>query len=396
MIEIIDKKDCCGCFACMQACPKNAITRVIDEFGFTMPKVDSALCISCGKCDSVCPIKNAKSNEGDHTAYCAYAKDKGVRFNCSSGGMVGVLSNYFFSEYKNDAVVYGACFDNDLKLKLTPAYDSEQAKKLYKSKYVESYTDGQFVKIKGELDGNKRVLFVSSPCQVKALKLFLGKEYDNLITVDFICHGVPSQNFFDRCISYQEKKENIKITDYSFRTKIKRGATPHYYTLRYIKGGKQKVKTNLYLKSPFYLAYQKYLTLRDSCYDCKFAYTDRPSDITVCDFHTVEKYLKGINRFDGVSLFTVNSKRGADIFERIKNSLEFTPVDFALLIENKEYMSGATKMPKERQAFLTDLKEKDFSVVVERYFNPKKEWKKAFYYKLPNGVRKVLKKIKGI
>ena len=141
----------------------------------------------------------------------------------------------------------------------------DELPKLYKSKYLQSNCIDSYESIEKDLKKGKNVLLCSSPCQVAAIKSYLNKSYENLITLDFICHGVPSQSFFNKCKSYVEEKNDIKIVGYQFRTKIKNGSTPHYYTLIYEKDGKRKIKSDLYIKTPFYLAFQKYITLRDSC-----------------------------------------------------------------------------------------------------------------------------------
>ena len=391
MISISNKAMCCGCATCEIVCPTNAISMMTDEIGFVFPKVDNNACINCGLCEKSCPVLNHK-NEKDlnHSIFVTFAKDKEIRFNGSSGGMFGLIAKHIIEE---GGVVYGAAFDDNLKLKCTCATTLEELYPIYKSKYLQSDLEESFERIKNQLDSGIKVMFVSTPCQVCALKLFLNKEYQNLLTVDFVCHGVPSQWLFDKCKDYVEKKKNIRVLDYSFRSKKKNGSTPHYYTVKYEKQGKIREKTALYIDSPFYYGFQKYITLRDSCYDCQFSYSNRVSDITIGDFHEVDKYIKGINRFDGVSSFIVNTQKGQQIWSLIKNHTVFHELDFKTLVENGELMCGGTQKPKSRDEFVKTLENEEFEAVVDKYLNGKKQWTKRIYYSLPNIVRKIMKRV---
>lgn len=391
MIITDNKAMCCGCATCEMVCPTHSISINIDNAGFTFPTINSTSCINCNLCEKSCPILNHTNQENlEHDVYIAYAKSESVRFNGSSGGMFGLIAQHIINE---GGVVYGAAFDENLNLKCTCAETIDDLQPLYKSKYIQSDLSHIFFKIKDQLDNNIQVLFVATPCQVCALKLFLKKEYDNLLTVDFVCHGVPSQHFFDKCRAYVEKKEKLTITGYSFRTKKKNGSTPHYYTIKYVKNNKSRQRTALYIDSPFYLGFQKYITLRDSCYDCHFSSSNRVSDITIGDFHEVDKYIDGINRFDGISSFVINTEKGNCIWSAIKGNTVFYQMDFKKLIANKEFMCGSTQKPKERDAFLKALISEEFEIVVKKYLNSKKQFTKRVYYLLPKFVRKTMKRI---
>lgn len=391
MISVKDKSLCCGCSSCALSCPTNAIEMVEDEAGFVFPSVNQALCINCSLCEKRCPVLNHENAEDkNHSVFIAYAKDQDVRFNGSSGGMFGLIAK---NVILNGGVVFGAAFDEQFKLKCTPAQNEQQLYPLYKSKYLQSDIGDSFEKIKLLLDEGKQVLFVSTPCQVYALKLWLSKDYQNLITVDFVCHGVPSQSLFDKCRDFVEKRDSVKLLSYSFRAKKKNGATPHYYKYVVSKNGKAKEKLALYTDSPFYYGFQKYITLRDSCYDCHFSYSNRVSDITIGDFHEVDKYISGINRFDGVSNLVVNTPKGESVWESIKNDTIFYELDFPLLLQNGELMCGGTKKPKQRDEFVNALASQPFEKVVEKYLDGRRQYTKKVYYALPKFLRKIMKKV---
>lgn len=391
MIKVDDKSNCCGCGSCAKNCPVGAIKIMPDKAGFLYPELNQELCVECGLCEKLCPVLNHENEENcEHNVYIAFAKKRDDRLNGSSGGMFGVIAK---NEIEKGATVYAAAFDENLKLCTTSAKTDAELVSLYKSKYLQNDLKDSFEKIKEKLIGGEKVMFVSTPCQVYALKLFLNRDYENLLTVDFVCHGVPSQDFFDKCKDYTEKKEKIKIKEFMFRAKKKNGSTPHYFKIKYEKNNKEYEKTALYLEDYFYTGFQKYITLRDSCYDCKFSYSNRVSDITLGDFHEVDKYIKGINRFDGVSCLVTNTEKGKQVWSEIKEKTEFYELDFKLLLENGELMCGGTKKPHRREEFIYDLENSEFENVVYKHLNGKGQVAKRVYYNMPKFLRKIMKKV---
>ena len=384
---------CCGCGSCALVCPQKCISMTEDRAGFKVPQVEAQRCVGCNACERVCPVLNYRTGSGpDRTAYAAYAKEPETRFQGSSGGMFGVMAKTIL---KDGGVVYGAAFDGELKLRCTSARTEEELVPLYKSKYLQSDLGDSFSEIESYLKEGRKVLFVATPCQVHALRRFLKREYDELTTIDFLCHGVPSQSFFDRCREYEEQKNGIRILEYQFRAKKKNGATPHYYRVVYEKRGKTRSKIRLYTKSPFYLAFQKYLSLRESCYHCRFAYSNRCSDITIGDFHEIDRYVSGMNRFDGVSTVVVHTEKGAKLWASVSEETVNQKVDLPLLLSNRELMCGATPKPPRQEEFVKDLSELSMKKLVDKYLDPRREYSKSLYYALPKWARNVIKKVVG-
>lgn len=394
MINIMDEKDCCGCGACSEICPKGCISMELGTLGHMFPVVEQNNCIGCGKCEKVCPMLMPldTSERKTQVAYAAYAKDKKARFKGSSGGIFGVLASELLL---HGYIIYGAAFDNDMKLKCARAENIEELQPLMKSKYLQSDLTRKYSEIKENLDNNKKVLFVSTPCQVTALKKYLGKHYENLITLDFFCHGVPSQKFFDECKQYIESKRNIKIVDFQFRSKRKNGSTPHYYSMKYMYKGKTYIEQKLYFKSAFYAAFQKYINLRESCYECRFAGKNRNADITIGDFHEIDNYVEGINRFDGISTVIINSYLGSHLWDLCKNKLNIIEVNLDQLEKDRVCFAGGTKRPTNRDEFIDDYKTKSFDFLVNKYMNPRSYWKWEIYYLLPKTIREKIKKCMG-
>jgi len=396
MIRTDNKALCSGCGACALVCPKKCITYEKDALGCLYAKVDEKNCINCRACQKVCPIQQTFDTQNiGLVAYAAYAKDGAIRYRGSSGAIFETISKWIL---KQNGSVFACGFDDNLKLRMVEAASIDEVKKLTKSKYLQSDAAYIFPTIRKRVNQGKAVLVCSTPCQISALRKFLGNlgNADNLYLMDFFCHGVPSQGLFDRCKDYVEKREGIEIIFYEFRSKRKNGATPHYYTMKYLKNGKEKQKTNLYLKDPFYLGFQKYITLRDSCYHCPFGSGNHTADITVGDFHDIDRYIKGINRFDGVSTVIVNTGKGKKAWENIVDSLVVHSVDLKQLYSDHQIFAGGTNTPKRREEFVRDMADLKFNQVVEKWFNSKQEWKKAIYYRFPRFIRERIKSIAGL
>ena len=393
MIHIKNEKDCCGCGACAVSCPTKAIEmEAKGSLGALLPTVNTEKCVECGLCQRVCPKLDNDTEKVDfaQAAIAAYSKDKELKFASSSGGMFLSFAKKCINKGYS---VYGAAFDSEMKLKCTCAQHEEELYLLAKSKYLQSDMTGSFMEIEEKLKNGQGVLFVSTPCQVLALKKYLKKTYEHLLTVDFFCHGVPSQLLFDECNGFEDNLHNRKTIEYSFRAKVKNGVTPHYYKIRYEKNGKEKQEVKFYYKSLFYALFQQYITLRESCYDCTFATERRYSDITIGDFHEIDKYVKGINRFDGVSTVILNTQKGKDLFESVSDGLEVFPVDINTLKSDGTIFCGGTKRPGNRDQLIQDYNEKGISYIHKNYFGAKKYLKQSVYYHMPSFIRGVLKRL---
>ena len=329
----------------------------------------------------------------EQKAFAAYAKTEDVRFAGSSGGLFGVFARKVIDQ---GFVVYGAAFDKELKLKCTSAETKDALRSLYKSKYLQSNLTGKYREIENRLKKGEKVLFVSTPCQVRALKLFLSKEYANLITIDFFCHGVPSQKFFDQCLALDRKRLGGDIKRYEFRTKKKHGATPHYFTEVVQGKNGERVISGLWFNSPFYAIFQRYINLRESCYNCRFAGVERTSDITIGDFHDIDKYVSGINRFDGVSTVIINTPQGAILWKNCHEQINALPMDLKQLIADDICFATGTERPSGRDEFLKNYQGMTMEDLVMKWANPSHYWKQRIYYSLPVFFRNWIKKFMGV
>lgn len=202
MIEIKDKKDCCGCRACVQICPKDCISFLMDEEGFSYPKVNESDCIDCHLCEKVCPIKNENPQIEPKEVIGAYNLNEDERSLSSSGGMFILLAKKTIAE---NGVVFGAVFDEEWNVKHTYTETKEGIFAMLQSKYVQSNIGDSYINVRSFLKQGRKVLFCGTPCQVLGLKRFLRKDYANLLTVDFLCHGVPSPGVWKKYVERELK-----------------------------------------------------------------------------------------------------------------------------------------------------------------------------------------------
>lgn len=386
-----EKQNCCGCGACQAVCPTKSITMELDDEGFLYPKKSSLQCIHCNKCIAVCPMLNViKNSDFEQKVYAAWARDYKTRLDASSGGLFETMAHLVID---GGGIVCGAAFDEHLKLKHFCVDNLENLKKLCKSKYIQSNTDGVFIKIKEYLFNGRKVLFVGTPCQAAGLRGYLGKEYENLIVFDFICHGVPSQDMFDKCIKYEEKKRGGKINSFTFRVKHGNVKEVHGYAYSIKTKGKVIRKKGLYYEFPYYFGFKKYIFFRPSCYSCPYSTPDRCSDITLADFWGVEKYVKNVDFYKGVSMVIINSQKGNKLFEKVKEKIIFYDSNIQTAIECNQCLSNSTPLPKVREAMFKDLNNIPFDSFIKKYLIPQKTIFHKFLYILPGFIRKKLVKL---
>ena len=277
MIEIKSKEDCCGCYACYNICPKQCITMKTDNEGFWYPKIDKNKCINCNLCEKVCPIINpVKRVDSKKIAYASMNKDEQVRMKSSSGGIFSILAEYII---KNNGVVYGAGFDEDFNIKHKRILYSTDLDLLRGSKYVQSSIGDIYKQVKNDLENNNPVLFTGTPCQVEGLRSYLRKEYVNLITMDFICHGVPSPLVWEKYLKKMKKSKQENIKNIYFRNK---DIGWKLFSLKIIFD--KRIYSNDLNNDLFMKGFLQDVYLRPSCYNCKFKKINRISDITVADF----------------------------------------------------------------------------------------------------------------
>lgn len=322
MINIKDKKNCCGCKACEIICPKNCIEMTVDEEGFWYPIVDKDKCIDCGMCEKSCPILNKANRKKSFDAkiYGAYSNSESIRINSSSGGTFSELAT---SVLEKNGAVFGCTMNDDFSFaKHIKVEDVDDLSKLQGSKYLQSDTNITFEEVKNCLQNGQEVLYSGTPCQIAGLKSYLGKyskDY-NLTTVDIICHGVPSSAVWNCYKSSLEKEFDSTVEKISFRNKSNGWQN---YSLSCEFENKKEYKKfagdDLYLRG-FVADYY----LRPSCYDCQFKGDNIKSDITLADFWGIDKVNPKFNDDKGASLVVIHSQKGQQIFDEIKDNEKIT------------------------------------------------------------------------
>lgn len=311
------EKDCCGCTICAEACPRHIIHILFDEQGCAFSAVkDRSQCINCNICNHVCPVqRTADLNKHIETVFAV--KSKKNRELSQSGGAFAVIAEYIIEEYSG--VVYGAVLDgeND-KVAYQRAEHVNQLEKMKGSKYVQAYMENVVHFLIRDLQKGRKVFFCGSPCYVYGVKL-LAKQFSlehNLITADFICHGVAVPSMFRKYMRYIRDRFG-KASDFNFRDKTVTGWRGH---IESFVAGKEKIVSKNYANM-----YYSHILMRSSCYQCKFTNQDRVGDITIGDFWGIEKSAKKFADNKGISFFAINSERGANVWEDIKGKFDYIP-----------------------------------------------------------------------
>ena len=294
MSEICNKADCTGCMACVNVCAHHAITIIQDEEGFDRPQIDDGKCVECGLCQKTCPINHHPVVHEPKGVYSGWSSNETVRISSSSGGAFTEIARPILEQ---GGVVFGCGLDENLQAYHTYVESMDElADKLRGSKYVQSRIGNSYSQAKDFLKQGRKVLFSGTPCQIAGLKNYLRRDYDNLITVDLICHGVPSPMLFEDYKNFMQERENMKLTDVSFRCK-KSSWIFYNMTLKghVEKSSAPKIYIGRYYEDPYIRGFLSDIFLRPSCHQCHFTSTKRCSDFTIADWW-------GYSKFKGESL----------------------------------------------------------------------------------------------
>lgn len=388
MIEISNKENCCGCNACGDVCPKDSITFHVDKEGFWYPKVNMDTCIDCHLCEKVCPIiEKAEYIERYHSPkiYAAYTIDETIRLDSTSGGIHSMLAKSIYSQH---GYVGGAIYNEDHTVSHIVSSLPSQLEEIRSSKYLQSSMEGQYKEIKNLLKRGEKVFYCAAPCQIQALYKFLRKDYDNLITCDFICRGVNSPKVFLSYMSMLEKRYGSKATKIKFKAK-KWGW--HNFSIRInFQNGKEYCKDRDH--DLFYIGYLQYGNFaRPSCYNCQFKGFPQKADITLADFWGIEYFDSEMDQDKGTSLVMINSKKGENLFNSIKGTIKWKEFSMDEAKRGNRAMDSSLKpIAEDRDAFFNAINDKPFEQVAKEFF-PLKTPIDRFIYKTKVFLSKYIK-----
>lgn len=316
MIEVCKKQECVGCGACLSACNRNAITMQPDSLGFLYPIIDQDKCVDCGLCTKSC-FNNHKPVYNEPMQTCiGYASDINEQISSTSGGIASVLMRTVLSK---GGIVYGCTGENARDVKHIRIERLDEIVKLKGSKYVQSYMGSTYKTVVNDLKADRTVLFIGTPCQVAGLKAYLkGKVFENLFTIDFVCHGVPSQQILNDAID----AELSSYGDLRLVNRVKGEGKESKYTLRLLEGEKV-LYDDVYPSKGYITGFLCGLYYRENCYQCKFSKRERVSDITLGDFWDRQNIVHGLtNKKNGLSMIMVNTESGKNLLAISKDSFK--------------------------------------------------------------------------
>ena len=341
-------KICNGCHTCYSVCPKQSIRMVSNSEGFLYPQIDNGLCIKCGLCEKKCPVINPQKIEDEETlAYAVINNNEKIRLESSSGGVFTALAENVIRE---DGIVFGAKFDSDFNVIHGYTDTIESLADFRGSKYVQSTIGDSYIDCKRFLEEGRNVLFSGTPCQIAGLKSFLNKEYENLLLIDIICHGVPSPLLWNEYKKYHEKKSASQIVKIAFRRKND-GWKQFSLAVTFDNASEycQTLRQDAYLK-----LFLKDVCLRESCYDCKYKTEKRVSDITIADFWGVQNEYPELDDDKGTSFVITHSDKGKQSVEALMDcTIKKIPLETGAKY-NPSYIYSVSK-PKKRNRFFEDL-----------------------------------------
>ena len=392
LINITNKSECCGCTACVSVCPTKCISMKEDNEGFLYPMIDSSSCIQCGLCEKVCPILNAKEEiPFKQDGYVVQNKDLNILKESTAGGAFTAIAKYVLN---HNGVVFGVELSEEFIANHIYVESEKELFRFRNSKYIQSCVgEKTFNQVKNFLLSQKLVCFSGTPCQIEGLKSYLGKSYDNLITVDVVCRAVPSPLIFKKYLEVQENKLHDKILSVRFRDKY---YGYKYSTMNVITNNNNGnyhhgVESDLWLRTFF-----SNICDRPSCHECRFKKQYRISDITIWDCFNVYKFSKELDNDKGATRVLVHSNNGRKIFTEILKDFNYIQVEPNKIVEGSNEIKTSILPNKNRANFFIDANhltsEQLFSKYFPETFKVKAEhFIRIFCYKL--GIYSFIKKV---
>ena len=358
------KKECVGCEACANICPCDCLKMICDDEGFFYPSINKDKCINCGLCLNVCPIQADHQSCNVKKIYAVKHKDRKIQMESSSGVAFSALAEKIIAD---GGKIYASCFNDNKQVEFKKIENLSALKEARKSKYVQSKMNNVHLDIYKDLtNGETKVLFVGTACQVDSVKKYLRQKkcnIDNLYLVDIICHGVASPMIWKKYLEYQEHIYKAKITMVDFRNKGY-GWTPMRMKLLF--------KNNEIYESSsrfdgYYRLFFGHYIIRPACHVCKYTNLDRESDITIADFWGIDEIDPEMYDFFGVSMALSNSQKGEDMIEKIKDNAVVKEVFCDNLHKYQPNLMRPTPENKKRGNFWKIYKKRGFDKAYKKF-----------------------------
>lgn len=391
MKNILDSNiDCTGCRLCEQICSKKCITFASDSEGFLVPQIDKDNCIDCGLCVKVCPQLKDVSLKVPIETYAACASDELDLSKSTSGGAFYFMAKQMIA---NGGMVFGCIFNEELRAQHHHASTLDEVKKMRGSKYVQSDTLNTFDEVLTLLKKENPILYTGTPCQIAGLRRYLeAKHADNsmLITVDIVCHGVPSPGLFNKYKEWYEKKNKCHIIAYDFRCKDNVGWNNGYFAKVVTDRGTKIFSSH---KDPYFYAFLKGKTYRECCYNCKYSKTNRVADITIADYWGIDKIHPEFFNKNGVSLVLVNTTKGYEYFKNTEGLDVFVSDLNKAKVYNRNLNTPVVR-PQERGTIYNGLYELSALEFFKRNFKIELSKREGLALSLPIPVLMFIRRIK--
>lgn len=386
---MISTDTCIGCQACVDCCPAQAISFTYDFWGDGKAHVNLQKCVNYSLCDSICPARKMDLNPEQKNVFAVVSKINSKKG--SSGGFFFEVASKFL---RSGGVVYGAAFDENLKLCHVCVKKVDDLIPLCKSKYVHSDMEGIYKQIGSNLKQGIPVMFVGTPCQTSAVKNLYKKKYrERVLLVDFLCHGTGTQKVFDICKTYEEQHKNGRISDFCFRSKSRKAEHSFTYTLNTM--GRKKTVSGYSFEYPYYNGYLSYTIFQDACYRCEYTKTMRVGDITLGDFWGIQNFDSHLKDYKGVSMISVNTELGDKWFARVINNCEQKSFPIECATSKNQSFTCCVPAPKKKKKQLVKLLIENGSDALVEELKCHNIPKSIIYAMTPQWVIRVYDRVRG-
>ena len=377
---------CCGCTACMSVCPKQCISMEVDSEGFLYPVVDQSLCIDCEACVRTCPFHHPAESHKPEEVFAAINTNEGIRMESSSGGVFTIMAEKVIND---GGVVFGAKYTADWQVEIVPAETIDELAAFRGSKYLQARMGNSLQQCKQFLRDGRKVLFSGTPCQIAGLKHYLRKDFDNLIAVDFVCHGVPSPKVWGRYLSEVTNAGRKAIRDIKFRDKPQ-GWKRFNFTLDYEESEKSYSISSYNGDNHYMRAFLSDMILRPSCYNCQAKSGRSQSDITIGDFWGIETVLPSMDDDKGTSLVLVHTEKGKQIFADAQVKTEVVAYEDAFA--HNPAIEHSARAHDHRQGFFKRLDQApDLLQLIDDELKPTlKQQLRMCYWRFKSIVKRIL------